>query len=175
MSGAWRPHFPMRSAYSQNRFLWLVWAACALVSIGLFFVPAFIIRPFTHQSAAGLSLAMALRDRAPRGTLAAGLLCLLLALMLWRAASLWRRIALASVMVLVIFSTVMARLNYFEWMFHPVPGAQFQSAAESKLDNGEMIMAVRFGADARAYPISEMAYHHVLNDVVEGVPVAVTY
>jgi Protein of unknown function (DUF3179) len=38
-----------------------------------------------------------------------------------------------------------------------------------------MILAVHFGADARAYPIREMAYHHVLNDVVNGVPVAVTY
>ena len=38
-----------------------------------------------------------------------------------------------------------------------------------------MILAVRLGSDARAYPIREMAYHHVLNDVVGGVPVAVTY
>ena len=38
-----------------------------------------------------------------------------------------------------------------------------------------MILAVRLGDDARAYPISQMAYHHVLNDVVGGVPIAVTY
>jgi Protein of unknown function (DUF3179) len=36
-------------------------------------------------------------------------------------------------------------------------------------------MAIRCGGDARAYPISEMAYHHVLNDVVGGVPVTATY
>jgi len=69
----------------------------------------------------------------------------------------------------------MARLNYFEWMFHPVDSAQFESASVSKLGKGEMILALRFGSDARAYPIREMAYHHVLNDVVGGVPVAVTY
>jgi hypothetical protein len=34
---------------------------------------------------------------------------------------------------------------------------------------------VRLGSDARAYPISQMAYHHVLNDVVAGTPIAVTY
>ena len=78
-------------------------------------------------------------------------------------------------MVLVTFSAVMARLNYFEWMFHPVDSAQFETASASKLDKSEMILAVRFGDDARAYPIREMAYHHVLNDVVGGVPVAVTY
>ena len=39
----------------------------------------------------------------------------------------------------------------------------------------EMILAVNLGSDARAYPILQMAYHHVLNDVVNGVPIAVTY
>ena len=118
---------------------------------------------------------MALRQRAPWGTLAAALVCLAFALVLWSAVNRWRKIVLALVMVLVAFSAVMSRLNYFEWMFHPVPSAQFESASASKLDNGEMILAVRFGSDARAYPIREMAYHHVLNDVVDGVPVAVTY
>jgi hypothetical protein len=60
-------------------------------------------------------------------------------------------------------------------MFHPVDSPQFESASASKLDKREMILAVRYGSDARAYPISEMAYHHVLNDVVAGLPVAVTY
>lgn len=69
----------------------------------------------------------------------------------------------------------MARTNYFEWMFHPVDAPQFVAQFASKLDSKEMILAVRFGGDARAYPISQMAYHHILNDVVDGVPVAVTY
>ncbi len=146
-----------------------------MVAIGLFFVPAFIIRPFTHQTPTGLAVAMALRQRAPWGTLAAALLCVVLALVLWGASDRWRKIVLALVMVLAAFSAVMSRLNYFEWMFHPVSSAQFEPASASKLDKGEMILAVRFGSDARAYPIREMAYHHVLNDVVAGVPVAVTY
>ena len=165
----------MQSSSDRRSLLWFAFAASAVVAIGLFFVPAFIIRPFTHQSAAGLALAMALRQRAPWGTLAAALVCLVLAIALWGAVNRWRKIVLSLVMVLVAFSTVMSRLNYFEWMFHPVPSAQFESASASKLDKAEMILAVRFGSDARAYPIREMAYHHVLNDVVAGVPVAVTY
>jgi hypothetical protein len=97
------------------------------------------------------------------------------AILLWSTASKSRKIIVSVVMVLVIFSAVMSRLNYFEWMFHPVNSPQFESASASKLDKGEMILAVRSGSDARAYPIREMAYHHVLNDVVAGVPVAVTY
>jgi len=60
-------------------------------------------------------------------------------------------------------------------MFHPIAGAQFLAQADSKLEAKEMILAVRIESDSRAYPISQMAYHHVLNDVVAGVPIAVTY
>ena len=118
---------------------------------------------------------MALRQRAPLVTLVAALVCLVLALILWGAASKSRKVIVASVMVVVAFSAVMSRLNYFEWMFHPVDTPQFESASVSQLDKGEMILAIRYGSEARAYPIREMAYHHVLNDVVAGVPVAVTY
>jgi hypothetical protein len=138
-------------------------------------MPAFVIRPFRHQAPTALTLAMALRQQAPWGTLAAAVACLMLAVALWGVANRWRKVVLAVVMVLVSFSAVMARMNYFEWMFHPVDSPQFEAASRSKLDKEEMILAVRFGDDARAYPIREMAYHHVVNDVVAGVPVAVTY
>jgi len=165
----------MQSSSDRRGFLWSLFLASALVCIGWFFIPAFIIRPFTHQTPAGLSLAMALRQRAPLGTLAAAVMSLLFALALWGTSNLWRKIVLSVVMVLVAFSAVMSRLNYFEWMFHPVEDVRFESESSSKLDPSEMILAVRFGNDARAYPISEMAYHHIVNDVVQGVPVAVTY
>lgn len=165
----------MQSSSDQRGYVWVIFVVSALAGIGLFVVPAFIIRPFTHQTHAGLALAMALRQRAPWGTLAAAVVCLALALVLCGIVSKRGKIVLAIVMMLVAFSAVMARLNYFEWMFHPVDGAQFEFASSSKLDKGEMILAVRFGSDARAYPIREMAYHHVLNDIVGDVPVAVTY
>jgi hypothetical protein len=156
-------------------YLWYFFAVSTVVGLGFFFIPAFIIRPFTHQSPSGLSLAMALHDQAPKATLAAAVICALCALVLWEIANRWRKIVLVSLMVVVTFAAVMSRLNYFEWMFRPVDTPQFESASASKLDKGEMILAIRYGSDARAYPIREMAYHHILNDVVGGVPVAVTY
>jgi hypothetical protein len=169
---------------SSNRsLLWWIFTLASLTAIAFFFVPAIIIQPFKHQSPIGLIVAMALRQRAPWTTLIAALVSLGIAASLWQPAggyeklwrSLGRRTILVVVMVVVTFSTVMARMNYFEWMFHPIPSAQFQSAAESKLDKGEMVLAVNHGSDAHAYPISEMAYHHVFNDVVDGVPVVATY
>jgi Protein of unknown function (DUF3179) len=154
---------------------WSFFLTSALTAIGLFFVPAFIIRPFTHQSAWGLNVAMTVHQYAPWGTVAAALVCLSFAVLLWTGGRLVRKIVIAVVMLLVAFSTVMARLNYFEWMFHPVDGPAFEAESASKLDKTEMVLAIAFGGDARAYPISQMAYHHIVNDVVGGVPVAVTY
>ncbi len=159
----------------KRTVLWWLWAISAFTAIGFFFVPAYIIRPFTHQSARGIILAMAVRDRAPAEALIAGVVSILLTLVLWRGSNIWRRIGMGVVVALVAFCTWMARQNYFEWMFHPVVDAQFENEADSKLANSEMVMAIRFGDDARAYPILQMAYHHILNDTVAGVPVAVTY
>ena len=164
-----------KPARRSSRRLWLLFSASALATVALFFFPAIVIRPFAYQAPRALWWAMAIRQRAPLATAFTGLLCLALALMLWRTASIWRRILLLVAMLLVSFSAVMARINYFEWMFHPVDDVRFETAPQSKLDAGEMIMTVLIGGEARAYPISEMAYHHIVNDVVGGVPVAVTY
>jgi hypothetical protein len=158
-----------------SRWLWALFSLCALSTIAFFFIPAFIIRPFSHQVPRALMLAMALRQRAPLGTMITALACFFFAFALWRTASRWRKAILAFTLLLVTFSGIMARLNYFEWMFHPIADARFISQSESKLDSKEMILAARLGNETRAYPISQMAYHHVLNDVVAGVPIAVTY
>lgn len=168
---AWGAGFP-----SERRpFSWFFFLVSALTAVGLFFIPAFIIRPFTHQSPRGLAVAMTVHQYAPWGTLASALVCLVFAMVLWSSGNLARKIVVAIVMLLVSFSTVMARMNYFEWMFHPVDSPAFEAESASKLDKSEMVLSIAFGGDARAYPISQMAYHHIVNDVVGGVPVAVTY
>jgi len=159
----------------RSRGAWAAFFLCSLVTIALFFIPAFIIRPFRYQSPRGLLLAMAVHQHAPLLTLITALASFIFALILWRTSRLWGKLGLTSALLLVTFSAVMSRLNYFEWMFHPIDGPQFLAQSQSKLDTSEMIMAIRIGDDTRAYPISQMAYHHILNDVVGGVPVAVTY
>ena len=159
----------------RQPFSWTIFYAAAAAGCLLFIVPAFVIRPFSYQAPRALTVAMAFRHVAPWGTLIALGACLVLASALWESDNLRRKIVLGFVLGLVAVCTVMSRMNYFEWMFHPIDSPQFEAEAASKLESGEMIMALRFGNDARAYPIREMAYHHVLNDVVAGVPVAVTY
>jgi hypothetical protein len=146
-----------------------------LTGFGLFFIPAFIIRPFRYQSANALQWAMSIRQVAPLWTLLAVLAAFITAALLWPRISKWGKVLAIAGIVLVVASATMARLNYFEWMFHHLATPGFESAAGSKLPSSEMVLAVRQGDDARAYPIREMAYHHVVNDVVGGVPIAVTY
>src|SRR2546423_5102313 len=132
---------PLQTQRQSSRWIWVAFSFCALTAIVLFFVPAFIIRPFTHQSGRGLALAMNLRSRAPLSTLIAAFACFAFAFALWRTVGRWRKSLLVLILLLVTFSAVMARLNYFEWMFHPIAGAQFIAQSASKLDPKEMIMA----------------------------------
>jgi uncharacterized protein DUF3179 len=153
----------------------LLFALSVLAGLALFFVPAVVIRPFSYQSPWALAVAMVVRQQAPLWTVVIVGLCLGLTLILWPRISHWKKALLVLGMVLVSGAAVMSRVDYFEWMFHPVPAPGFTSVQQTKLDAAQMVMAVRFGTEARAYPIRAMAYHHVVNDVVAGVPIAVTY
>lgn len=60
-------------------------------------------------------------------------------------------------------------------MFHPLAAPQFQAARDAPIDKEDMVLSVRLNGDARAYPIREMAYHHVVNDIVGRTPIVSTY
>ncbi len=122
-----------------------------------------------------MRLAIAVKRMAPACTLALLVGAAALAAALWRRSSIASRTAIAAALLLSLTSAVMVRQNYFEWMFNPIQAAGFLSPDQARLDDKEMVMAVHIGQDARAYPIVQMAYHHILNDTVAGVPIVVTY
>jgi hypothetical protein len=160
---------------SRNNGLWLLFGLLALFSLILFLIPGFIIRPFTHQTENGLRLAIAVKRVAPALTLLALAGALALAWRLWRGSSLILRAGIVAALVLSTASAVMVRQNYFEWMFHPIAAAGFIAAGDSHLSDKEMVMAVQIGPESRAYPIVQMAYHHILNDTVADEPIVVSY
>ena len=147
----------------------------SIACVASFSIPAFIIRPFRYQSPRALALAMNVRTLAPTLAAFAFIGLLLLALRLWRALPKLARVGLAIAVLLSGASAVMTRLNYFEWMFRPIPSAGFVAPEKAHLKDSEMVMTVTIGPDSRAYPIRQIAYHHVLNDTVAGVPIVVTY
>ena len=70
----------------------------------------------------------------------------------------------------------MARQNHFEWMFAPLPNAGFVRAASADFVRREdMVLAVAVNGDAVAYPVNQLAYHHVVEDAIGKVPIVATY
>ena len=154
---------------------WVAVGLLTLVNLALFFFPAFIIRPFKYQSWTGLMSAIHVKQIAPVVSVIAATGVLFLAIRLWQESRWLARMGLVLAVAFSVGAAVMVRLNYFEWMFQPIRTAGFTSASDTKLPDSEMVMSVRVGDDARAYPIRQMAYHHVLNDKVGGEPIVVTY
>jgi hypothetical protein len=87
-----------------------------------------------------------------------------------------KRLLVAGSAMLVCVLAVLARVNVFEaLMFHPIEQPAFAAAKDVKLDGDDKLIVVKVNGSARAYPIREMAYHHVVNDVVGGTALAATY
>jgi uncharacterized protein DUF3179 len=160
---------------SSNFPRWTAVAMLTVVNLGLFFFPAFIIRPFKYQSSLGLMFAIHVKQFAPLASLIVATGVLILAIHLWRESRWLGRTGVVVAITLSAATAVMVRLNYFEWMFQPIPRAGFSSANDIKLPDSEMVMSVRIGNDVRAYPVRQMAYHHVLNDRIGAEPIVVTY
>ena len=51
----------------------------------------------------------------------------------------------------------------------------FAPVAEAHLADNEPVLGLSIEGDARAYPLRILIWHEIVNDVVGGVPVAVTY
>jgi len=155
---------------------WLFLAIAAIAAFALVALPAWIIQPFRPQSARGVSISYALRTISPIVTIVALLAVVWLIFTLWRGARWWGKIGIVILLLLTTFSTWFARQNHFEWMFHPLAGAAYVHAdAASFVSDADLVIAVERNGEAVAYPIRELAYHHLVQDVVGRVPIVVTY
>ena len=147
---------------------------CLAVSLLAIFYPAWVIQPFRAQGARELSVALVFVRFSPIVTLIAAIGGLLAAVVLWPRG--WgKRIASVLALVLLMASAAVARIDYFELMFHPNPNPRFVAMAQAAVDADDMVMVVHSGTEAHAYPIRFMAYHHLVNDSVGGTPVVPTY
>jgi len=159
-----------------RRWLWLALVAVVCGAFVWVFVPFWTIRPFKPQTPAGLSLSHTLRSWSPVVTAVALALAAFLVVLLWRGARRWLRVALVLLLVPAGGVAWFARQNYFEWMFKPLAESAYVTA--DKVDfvgEDEMVLAVEVNGDAVAYPVRQVAYHHVVEDTVGGLPVVSTY
>ncbi len=153
-------------------------AIAAILAISLFFLayPLYVIRPFRHQGPLELALALQLLRFRPGVEMICAVSALLAGFLYWRSQpKMLRKLAVMFAVALVILFTGLARVNVYEIMFHPMGRPSFVSSTDTKLDGAEMVMAVHIAGVARAYPIRIVSYHHIVNDVVGGVPIVATY
>jgi len=165
----------MKTTTFGRRFLLYV-VPCLLASFCLLVYPVYVIRPFRAQGVRELAVALAVaRYRAP--FMVASVAAVFVALVwYWRRERRWlRRIASAAAPLAVVAMALASRVNIYELMFHPLGPPAFMAAGQSKLAGDEMVIAIHVSTVARAYPIRNISYYHVVNDLLDGVPIVATY
>lgn len=156
------------------------WTALLLLSFcaSLFCLayPLYVIRPFRHQGAVELRVALEILRVRPMVIAVAAAFALIAAVQFWRARRAWWKRGLGVTLAVAAAGfAALARINVYELMFHPVGRPEFIAAGASKLDGAEKVLAIDISGKARAYPIRSISYHHIVNDRLAGVPVVATY
>jgi hypothetical protein len=148
-----------------------------ILALALVAIPAWLIQPFRPQSPRDLAIAFLLRAWSPLLTLVLAGAALLGALWLWPGnPGFRRRAALVLAVLLPGFAAWAARQNHFESMFHPLPRPRFVAAAQAEfLAASDRVLGVALHGEAAAYPVRQLAYHHLVHDRVGGIDLVVTY
>ena len=166
---------PMLALRPRTVFLLLA-AVVALVWMAVG-IPAWHIQPFRPQSGDGMAWSYALRSRGPLLTAVGVVAAAALVGLGWRATSRglsasasspcwpWRWFRRGS-----RARTTSSGCSRRWW------AAQYAAVADAGfLADAEMVMGVQVGDDAVAFPVRQLAYHHVVNTEVADEPVVATY
>ncbi len=156
------------------------WLGLIVIPLGLVFLvvlPFWIDQPFGTQTPRTLAAAYYMRAWSPWVTIIGTALTLWLGMGLWRGKRrLLTRIGVVVACLLAVGSTWFARQNPFEWMFNPLAASGYVTTSDASfVAPGDLVLAVSQNGDAAAYPILQLAYHHIVQDVVGGVPLVATY
>ena len=160
----------------HRKLAWLILFVLVIALVVIVLTPMYLIAPFKAQTPRILEVSYMMRRWSPLLTIAGSLVILTLAIRLWLGGRWWSRILLVILLLPVIGATWLARQNHFEWMFNPLPNPAYAKVADTTfMKDAERVMAVTLGEESVAYPITLMAYHHVLGDTVGGTPIVATY
>jgi hypothetical protein len=148
---------------------------CAAVVV----FPLIIIQPFVRQAALALRLALFVQRWAPWITIVGFLSGMVLAARS-RAHPSERFAAFKNVLLVAAVAGLglcvwASRINVYEMKFQPPGNVHLVPAAQASVRPDDMVLVVSVNGDDRAYPVLQMAYHHLVNDVVGGVPIVPTY
>ncbi len=166
-----------QSKSPDRKLAWFTLFVIVIAALAMVITPAMLIVPFKPQTPRAVEISYLLKSWSPLATVLALIVSLALAAWLWRGKrSWWRRSLLALSFIPLLAAAWFARQNHFEWMFNPLEQTAFAKADQAQaVDDKDMVLAVAINGEAVAYPVREMAYHHVVHDTVGGVPIVATY
>jgi uncharacterized protein DUF3179 len=166
-----------RAGFLNRKAAWFILFLLAAIALAFVAIPVWLIMPFKSQTPGKIEIAYALKRFAPLVTAIGSALAFALAYYLWRGARRWRSKAILALPVLLMLASAwFARQNHFEWMFNPLPNASFARTSDAGfVADSDQVLAVQINDEAAAYPIRQIAYHHVIQDEVGGSAIAATY
>lgn len=160
-----------------NKTAWLILLAIVFLVVAMVFTPVWFIKPFSAQTEKQLEISYFLKNWSPVLTIVFALAAIGLAVFIWKNSKRWfGKVALIIPLFIIFVFTWFARQNHFEWMFNPLENTKFAKVSETDfVTDDDMVLAVKINNDAVAFPVRQMAYHHIAQDVVGGTPITATY
>ena len=156
---------------TRNQWLTAILIVAASVAVFSSAFPLFVNNPFHLQGARELQLALWIVRQQVWVEYILGATALVALALLWQGAA--RRGALPA---LAIFAAIgLNHVDIYSLIFHRMDRPEFDDAARSGVARQARVLAVRVNGAARAYPVLPLAYHHVVNDRLGGVPLAATW
>ncbi|MBK5298782.1 MAG: DUF3179 domain-containing protein [Vicinamibacteria bacterium] len=157
--------------------LWALFVLTVIAGVAIIAFPTLYIMPFKTQDTRLLGWALMARTAAPTVTLLAAVVAAILAVLtILRTRRWWLRAGALLLLAPVVLGAWFARQNHFEWMFAPQTTIAHVDAAKATfVEPDDLVMAVARQGAAIAYPIRQLAYHHIANDTLAGHPIVATY
>ncbi len=160
-----------------NKTAWFILLLIVAAVVAVVFTPVWFIKPFSAQTETQVEISYFLKSWSPILTIVFALFAISLAVFIWKNSKRWfGKVALIVPLLIIFVFAWLARQNHFEWMFNPLKQANFASVSETDfVKDDEMVLAVKINGDAAAFPVRQMAYHHIAQEVVGGTPITATY
>jgi hypothetical protein len=170
-------HRPYLTTPNRPYALWALLVLTVVAGVGVIAFPTLYIMPFKTQDDRLLTWALTARTHAPTVTLIASIAAFILAVLtMMRLRRWWTRALPVLLVAPVLLGAWFAHQNHFEWMFTPQTTIAHVDAAKATfVQSDDLVMAVARDGAAIAYPIRQLAYHHIANDTLAGHPIVATY
>lgn len=149
-----------------------------IASLALVVLPSYLVSPMRSQTSSDLELSYMLARLATPLSMVSLVVGLILAVMIWRRPKrrLRGKIAVVIACGALVFFANATRGYMAEEMFTPLPEiVRVTASGVTHVLPEDLVLGVKQGGEAAAYPLPIIGYHHIVNDRLAGEPFVVTY